>query len=158
MLVDLHQLYGEFVRIGPNHISISTPEPSKRSMATKVVTSKAPSMKICRSSRGLGCPYEIETAFNLPIDVLFSTRDHVFHAKRRISINPAFSQRALKEFQVDMSGDCLDLKKVLLAVNRSGDVAQLDFALWGVYEISYSRPASFPLFANSSTRSKSSLS
>ncbi|KAF8336835.1 cytochrome P450 [Cantharellus anzutake] len=79
---ELHKRYGPFVRIAPNHISISDPD-AIREVYAYSGTLKSDFYDAFRSTHG----------------TIFSTRDKADHGRRRKMIAPVFSQTSIVDFQ-----------------------------------------------------------
>ena len=86
-VADLHKTYGEFVRIGPNDLSITHPQ------ATTAV-------------HGLGSPCRKGAFYNStnPMVSLQSTRDRKEHDQRRRVWSAAFSDQALRGYDIRIRG------------------------------------------------------
>ena len=113
-VMELHRKHGDFVRIAPNSISINDP-----SAVQQVYSHK--------SSFAKGDFYD---AFLQVRPVVFNARNVALHQKKRKYMNPAFSARALSEFERYMDADLLLWKKKLLAMTQQTKSANLDFAVW----------------------------
>jgi hypothetical protein len=69
--------------------------------------------------------------FKQSVPIIFSARDDDFHATRRKALSPAFSLRALRDFEINMSVDILNLKHAIGKEIEDGGPFTLDFAPWG---------------------------
>jgi benzoate 4-monooxygenase len=110
----LHHKYGEFVQIAPNSISINSPSAVQQIYSHK-------------SNLAKGAFYD---AFLQVRPVLFNARDIPLHQNKRKYLNPAFSSRALSEFEPHMNADILLWKQKLLAMTERHKSANVDFAVW----------------------------
>lgn len=113
MVLRLHHKYGDFVRIGPNHVSINNPAAIQQVYGHKTGFTKGP----------------FYDAFLQVTPVVFNTRNVSEHARKRKYINPAFSSRALSDFEPYMDAEVLGWKRQLLRVSQKGD-GRIDFAAW----------------------------
>jgi benzoate 4-monooxygenase len=111
----LHRKYGDFVRIGSNHISINRPEAVAQVYGHKSGFTKS----------------EFYDAFLQVTPVVFNTRDVRSHQRKRKFINPGFAARALSSFEPQMDVELLAWKNKLLemADGHKGST-KLDFAIW----------------------------
>ncbi|KAJ0422245.1 cytochrome P450 [Aspergillus carlsbadensis] len=83
ILYAAHKKYGRFVRYGPNDISVSDPDVVQVALGAGAVCNKAPWY-----------------AFEYPGCSLVSVRDREAHARRRRIWSPAFSDKALRGYEV----------------------------------------------------------
>jgi len=81
-LLEMHEAYGKFVRLGPNDISVSDAD------GTEVVSS-------AKSRCTKGPWYDL----NSPLLSLHTTRDRAIHDRRRRIWAPAFSDKALRGYE-----------------------------------------------------------
>jgi len=81
-LLEMHEKYGKFVRIGPNDISVSDAD------GTEVVSSA--------KSKCTKSPWYGQDA---PLTSLHTTRDRAIHDRRRRVWAPAFSDKALRGYE-----------------------------------------------------------
>jgi benzoate 4-monooxygenase len=112
--MDLHLKHGDFVRVAPNSISINDPAAVQQIYSHK-------------SNFAKGDFYD---AFLQVRPVIFNARDISLHQRKRKYLNPAFSARALSEFEPSMDVDLLLWKRKLLAMTELTQSANLDFAIW----------------------------
>ncbi|KAI0312016.1 cytochrome P450 [Amylostereum chailletii] len=100
----LHDLYGPFVRIAPNHVSISAPE------ALEMVY-----------GHGAGAPktdfYEYYVAASTSI---VSARSRVVHARKRKIVSHVFSPRTISEFEPLISSHVAELLTQLDSICEKG--------------------------------------
>lgn len=118
--MEQHKKYGDFVRIGPNHISINNPAAIAEIYGHKTGFTKS----------------DFYDAFMQVTPVVFNARDVATHARKRRYMNPAFSARALSDFEPYMDVELLGWKRKLLAMldaPGSGSEAQVDFAVWSKF-------------------------
>ena len=111
-----HQKYGDFVRIAPNHVSIGDPSALAQVYGHKTGFTKGP----------------FYDAFFQVRPVVFTARDVSIHQKLRKYLNPAFSSRALLEFEPIMDNDIQGLKQRFDQLTSTGRAAEIDFSIWGV--------------------------
>jgi tryprostatin B 6-hydroxylase len=83
ILYNAHKKWGRFVRYGPNDISVSDPDVVRVALAPSAVCQKAPWY-----------------AFEYPGCSLVSVRDREAHARRRRIWAPAFSDKALRGYEI----------------------------------------------------------
>ncbi|KAI6081540.1 cytochrome P450 [Hypoxylon rubiginosum] len=115
---ELHQKYGDVVRIGPNNISVVSKGCLQQVYGSNSGTSKGPFYDVFRPQ----------------VPIIFSARDNFFHARRRKDLTPAFTKSALRGFEPYMSTQILNLKYALTRkVEAGGGVAFLNFAPWANY-------------------------
>ncbi|EMD84995.1 hypothetical protein COCC4DRAFT_154476 [Bipolaris maydis ATCC 48331] len=112
----LHQKYGDFVRIGPNHISVNNPEAIQQIYGHKTGFTKGP----------------FYDAFLQVTPVVFNTRSVAEHTRKRKYINPSFSAKALSDFEPHMDKELLNWKLQLLKLCQGGS-PNVDFAVWTNY-------------------------
>ncbi|KAM5346211.1 hypothetical protein ACJ41O_009216 [Fusarium nematophilum] len=112
-VLQLHKKHGDFVRIGPNHLSINNPAAVAEIYGHKTGFTKSP----------------FYDAFLQVTPVVFNARDVAEHARKRKYINPAFSNRSLLDFEPYMDIELLGWKRRLLGKLRDSK-AKLDFAVW----------------------------
>lgn len=113
----LHNKHGNVVRIAPNSISINDPA------AVSQIYSH-------RSNFVKGDFYD---AFLQVKPVVFNVRDIPSHQRKRKYLNPAFSTRALSDFESSMDNDVRLWKQQLLKMTEETHVTSLDFAIWSSY-------------------------
>jgi benzoate 4-monooxygenase len=111
--MEQHRKYGDFVRIGPNHISINNPE-----AASKIYGHRSGCIK-----------GEFYDAFLQVTPNLFNVRDTQSHQRKRKCTNPAFSPRALQGFEPLMDKEICDWKNKLLGLVKNGQ-SVIDFTVW----------------------------
>lgn len=109
----LHQKHGDFVRIGPNHLSINNPSAVAEVYGHKTCFIKSP----------------FYDAFLQVRPVVFNARDVHEHSRKRRYINPAFSARALSDFEPNMNVELLGWKNQLLGMLKESR-AKVDLAIW----------------------------
>ncbi|KAJ2903867.1 L-ornithine-N5-monooxygenase [Zalerion maritima] len=97
----LHQQYGDFVRMGPNDLSITHPEGVEKLYGPGSRCSK-------------GAWYDL----NHPRRSLQSTRDHAAHAQMRRVWSKAFSDKSLRELEVRINGY---RRKLLSLISSAAD-------------------------------------
>lgn len=112
--MQLHKKHGDFVRIGPNHVSINNPAAVTEIYGHKTGFTKS----------------EFYDAFLQVTPVVFNGRNVAEHTRKRKYINPAFSARALSEFEPYMNIDILRWKRRLLGMVEETGKAKLDFVVW----------------------------
>jgi cytochrome P450 len=112
-VMEQHKRYGDFVRIAPNHISINNPE-----AVAEVYGHKSGCLKS-----------EFYDAFLQVTPVVFNVKDPVAHQRKRKYMNPAFSARALADFEPTMDTELLGWKKKLLEFANGKDPT-IDFTVW----------------------------
>ena len=109
-----HQKHGDFVRVATNHISINNPE-----AVAQIYGHKSGFLKS-----------EFYNAFVQVKPGVFNTRDTGVHQRKRKYMNPAFSTRALADFEPHMDEELLKWKNKLLVIASTETPAKLDFAVW----------------------------
>jgi benzoate 4-monooxygenase len=112
-VVKLHQKHGDFVQIGPNHVSISNPAAIQQIYGHKTGFVKGP----------------FYDAFHQVTPVVFNTRNVSEHTRKRKYINPAFSSRALLDFEPYMDAEIVGWKRQLLKISN-GLNKRVDFSVW----------------------------
>ncbi|KAK5072435.1 hypothetical protein LTR51_005071 [Lithohypha guttulata] len=112
-----HRKHGDFVRVGPNHISINNPE-----AALEIYGHKSGFLKS-----------DFYDAFVQVKPVVFNTRDTEVHQRKRKYMNPAFSARALSAFEPYMDIELLSWKRRLLDMTAAQDFADIDFSVWSSF-------------------------
>lgn len=117
--MQLHKKHGELVRIGPNHVSINSPATVTQIYGHKTGFTKS----------------SFYDAFLQVTPVVFNTRVVSEHVRKRKYINPAFSARALSEFEPFMDVELLGWKRRLLGMLSPSKTALLDFSVWSKYSI-----------------------
>ncbi|KAF5255890.1 hypothetical protein FOXYS1_13673 [Fusarium oxysporum] len=115
-VLKLHQKHGDFVQIGPNHVSISNPTAIQQIYGHKTGFVKGP----------------FYDAFHQVTPVVFNTRNVAEHTRKRKYINPAFSARALSDFEPYMDAEIVGWKRQLLNISN-GSNPQVDFSVWTNY-------------------------
>lgn len=112
-VMEQHKRYGDFVRIAPNHVSINNPE-----AVAEIYGHKSGCVKS-----------EFYDAFLQVTPVVFNVKDPVAHQRKRKYMNPAFSARALADFEPAMDEELLGWKKKLLEFAKSKEPT-IDFTVW----------------------------
>ncbi|KAH7082879.1 cytochrome P450 [Paraphoma chrysanthemicola] len=102
-VTEQHARYGKFVRIGPKHVSIDSYE-----ALAEVYGHKSGFVKS-----------EFYDAFLQVTPVVFTCRDVKMHQQKRKHVNPAFSAKALAEFEPAMDSEILGWKKNLSTIAKS---------------------------------------
>jgi benzoate 4-monooxygenase len=115
MIMQLHRKHGDFVRIAPNHISINHPAALAEIYGHKTGFLKA----------------DFYDAFVQVEPGLFNTRDVRVHSRKRRYMNPAFSARALSEFEPYMDNELLSWKNQLKGMLDGKQSAMVNFVEWG---------------------------
>lgn len=123
--MELHRKHGDFVQVGPNHVSINNPAAVAEVYGHRTGFTKS----------------AFYDAFLQVTPVVFNARDVGAHSRKRKYINPAFSARALSDFEPHMDAELLGWKRRLLGMTR-GSEARLDFGVWSM--LSTSSPPFFP--------------
>lgn len=118
-----HAHFGPFVRIAPNHISINHEEAANAIYSHKAAMPKS----------------EFYDAFLQVRPVVFNARDVGVHQRKRKRINPAFSARALAEFEPTMTAELQAWTKRLLGFVKPQLEAELDFVTWSETFITMTR-------------------
>lgn len=113
--MEQHKIHGDFVRIAPSHVSINNPE------AVNVIYGH-------KSGFVKSVFYD---AFLQVTPVVFNVRDVDEHQRKRKYLNPAFSARALSDFEPYMDAELLAWKTRLLGMVK-GDRAVIDFVTWSM--------------------------
>ncbi|RVX71143.1 hypothetical protein B0A52_03509 [Exophiala mesophila] len=114
----LHRKYGDFVRVAPNHISINRPEAVAEIYGHKTGFVKS----------------DFYDAFLQVTPVVFNCRGVPTHQRKRKYMNPAFSARALQDFEPYMDEELRKWQAKLLEMTEGPDQATvLDFAVWTNY-------------------------
>jgi benzoate 4-monooxygenase len=111
--MEQHAQHGDFVRVGPNHVSINTHEAMAEIYGHRSGCTKS----------------EFYDAFLQVTPVVFNARDPKVHQQKRRYMNPAFSAKALTEFEPAMDAEILGWKKKLITMAHSGK-HNIDFAVW----------------------------
>lgn len=111
--MEQHDKYGSFVRIAPNHVSINDP-----SAVTQIYGHKTGFTKS-----------DFYDAFVQVRPVLFNARDGATHTRKKKYMNPAFSARALTEFEPHMNVELLAWKRQLLRFHKEVE-GRVDFVVW----------------------------
>ncbi|WAO87340.1 Hypothetical protein NCS54_00464500 [Fusarium falciforme] len=131
--MEQHDKYGSFVRIAPNHVSINDP-----SAVTQIYGHKTGFTKS-----------DFYDAFVQVRPVLFNARDGATHTRKKKYMNPAFSARALTEFEPHMDVELLAWKRQLLRFHKEAE-GRVDFVVWTNYlafdvigSFSFGRPFGF---------------
>ncbi|KAI1620861.1 putative P450 monooxygenase [Exophiala viscosa] len=108
VLLDLHQQYGHFLRIGPNDVSITHPDGVDAVLGNKSKCNKAPW-------------YDLD----YPLMSMHTSRDRAIHDRRRRIWSPAFSDRALRGYEQRIRGyNDLLIKKLDESNGQPLDMAQ----------------------------------
>ncbi|CAJ0551509.1 Ff.00g114390.m01.CDS01 [Fusarium sp. VM40] len=113
-VMQLHKKYGDFVRIGPNHISINNPI-----AVTEIY--------------GHGTGFTKSTfydAFLQVTPVVFNARNVAEHTRKKRYASPAFSTRALSEFEPYMDLELVHWKNKLLSMADHTGTTEVDFVIW----------------------------
>ncbi|KAH8691979.1 putative cytochrome P450 monooxygenase [Talaromyces proteolyticus] len=108
-LYDSHQRLGNFVRTGPNDLSVADADVVRVAFAPQSVCTKAPW-------------YSIE----LPAYSLHTTRSHTQHNKRRRIWSPAFSDKALRSYEQRV----LKYNKILIDQLATFSGKPVDMSKW----------------------------
>ncbi|KAK7227435.1 hypothetical protein V2G26_015438 [Clonostachys chloroleuca] len=111
--MELHKKYGDFVRIGPNHVSINNPGAIPLIYGHKTGFTKGP----------------FYDAFVQVTPVVFNVRSVEEHVRKRKYINASFSSRALLDFEPYMDKEILGWKRKLFGMLQENK-ANLDFVVW----------------------------
>lgn len=112
----LHEKYGKFVRIAPNHVSISDPDALMQVYGHQSGFTKGP----------------FYDAFMQVTPVVFTARDVHAHQRKRKYLNPAFANRGLADFKSHMD---LEIGDWIREINQlSGTSQPVDFCVWSEYE------------------------
>ncbi|EUC43620.1 hypothetical protein COCMIDRAFT_100407 [Bipolaris oryzae ATCC 44560] len=114
--MEQHKIHGDFVLIAPNHVSINNLE----------------AVNIIYGHKSGFVKSDFYDAFLQVTPVLFNVRDTDAHQRKRKYLNPAFSARALSDFEPHMDNEMLAWKKRLLGMVEGGS-ASIDFATWTNY-------------------------
>ncbi|OQE11322.1 hypothetical protein PENFLA_c072G04756 [Penicillium flavigenum] len=112
-VMSLHKHYGNFVRIAPNHISINVAQAAHEVYGHKTGFLKA----------------DFYDVFVQVKPGLFNTREVEVHQRKRKFLNPAFSARALREFEPHMDEEIRLWKSRMLDMT-TGTSAKVDFSIW----------------------------
>lgn len=122
-----HEKHGKFVRVAPNHISISDPRALQEIYGHKSGFTKGPFYEdMCISVFSAVIQLTLWIPFHQVRPVIFNTRDTQVHQRKRKYLNPAFSAQNLSQFEKYMVEDILRLK---FCCDRKISVAEgkLDF-------------------------------
>ncbi|KAL2835988.1 cytochrome P450 [Aspergillus pseudoustus] len=109
ILYNAHKKWGRFVRYGPNDISVSDPDVVRVALSPAAVCTKAPWY-----------------AFEYPGCSLISVREREAHARRRRIWSPAFSDRALRGYEMRVER----YNKALLRQIEAVEGKPTDIAKW----------------------------
>ncbi|KAG2419533.1 hypothetical protein HFD88_004329 [Aspergillus terreus] len=112
----LHERYGNFVRIAPNHISVNV-----SGAIGEIYGHKSGFLKA-----------DFYDAFVQVKPGVFNTRQADVHQRKRKYMNPAFSARALRDFEPYMDQELRAWKSQFLNMTRSAN-AIVDFSIWTNY-------------------------
>ncbi|EXL71481.1 hypothetical protein FOPG_12784 [Fusarium oxysporum f. sp. conglutinans race 2 54008] len=115
-VLKLHQKHGDFVQIAPNYVSINNPDVIQQIYGHKTGFVKGP----------------FYDAFHQVTPVVFNTRNVSEHTRKRKYINPAFSARALSDFEPYMDAEIVGWKRQLLKISK-GSKPRVDFSVWTNY-------------------------
>ncbi|KAF2856837.1 cytochrome P450, partial [Plenodomus tracheiphilus IPT5] len=115
-VMEQHNRHGDFVRIGPNHISINTPE-----AVAEIYGHKSGCVKS-----------DFYDVFLQVTPVVFNVTDPASHQRKRKYMNPAFSARALADFESSMDEEVLGWKQRLIEMAKNKE-HKIDFAVWTNY-------------------------
>lgn len=119
--MEQHQKSGDFVRVAPNHISINRPEAVAQIYGPKTGFTKS----------------DFYDAFLQVTPVVFNCRDVPAHQRKRKYMNPAFSARALSEFEPHMDEELRKWQTRLLDMTAgSAGTAMVDFTVWSKFSTS----------------------
>ena len=102
-LLKLHERHGQYVRIGPNDLSVTDPEAVQTVLGPQSKCTKAPG-------------YEID----YPHISLVSTRNKAVHDHRRRAWSPAFSTNALRGYEERIEVFNAELIKQIIASSGMG--------------------------------------
>jgi benzoate 4-monooxygenase len=123
-----HELYGRFVRIAPNHISITDP-----AAITQIYGGRGFLKGPFYEDRSPFLDYGRVTNMFLPFHqvepVLFNTRDANIHNRKWRFMNGAFSRKNLQDFEVYMDPNIVLLVKALEKFALESKAC--DFVIWG---------------------------
>ncbi|KEZ40126.1 hypothetical protein SAPIO_CDS9158 [Scedosporium apiospermum] len=115
-VMEQHEKYGDFVRIAPNHISINSAEAVAQIYGHKTGFTKS----------------DFYDAFLQVRPVIFNARDVAQHTRKRKYMNPAFSARALSDFEPQMNIELLAWKRQLRQIHDE-EQGCLDMVVWTNY-------------------------
>ncbi|KAI2640874.1 hypothetical protein GGS26DRAFT_180888 [Hypomontagnella submonticulosa] len=114
-----HKKYSSVVRIGPNHVSHSSPEAFSRIYMYTGRQSFAKS-----DFYGVGAP----TYRGGPLENLFSIRDVNYHNNLHRNIDALYSKTVVREFEPHVYG-CVSLFMKRLSGLRSNGASRLDMSM-----------------------------
>ncbi|KAJ4335331.1 hypothetical protein N0V95_008936 [Ascochyta clinopodiicola] len=114
--MEQHLRYGDFVRVAPNHVSINNHDAVAEIYGHRSGCTKS----------------DFYDAFLQVTPVLFNARDPKSHQKKRKYVAPAFSTKALADYEPSMDSEMLGWKKKLVGFATS-DAHLVDFAVWTNY-------------------------
>lgn len=169
--LQLHEEYGDIVRLGPNTLSFSSPQAIKviYGMNKKLgkVRSRLPHFLIypfatCVSKQDGTLNYSVQSDF-YPVQMqvsrgeilqsLFGTQDQEYHARLRRAVSNAFSMSSIVQYEARVSETAkvfLDRTEQLYATSSTGPPARCDFKLWlqffafdVITEVTYSKRVGF---------------
>ncbi|KAI0391871.1 cytochrome P450 oxidoreductase [Xylariaceae sp. FL0594] len=116
--ISAHKRYGPVVRIGPNHVSFSSPEAFQRIYCSRDVFSKSDFYEV-------GAPiYRGE-----PLENLFSLRHVSRHAALRRSIGGLYTKASVSGFETRIDA-CVALFVAQLEEKTRAGPARIDMAMW----------------------------
>ncbi|KAK4498099.1 hypothetical protein PRZ48_010755 [Zasmidium cellare] len=131
---ELHKKYGDIVRISSNDVSINRPEAIQEIYNHQKEFAKGPWYG----------------AFESPVKILLTTYDVDEHAEQRRNFAPAFSARALREFEPSMDQLYVVWKKRLLGLFDQNEAATVNLNEWVTFlaydliaEFVYGKPFGF---------------
>ncbi|KAB8256858.1 cytochrome P450 [Aspergillus pseudonomiae] len=115
---DLHEQYGDFVRIAPNHISIANPAAVQQLYGHQSGFLKGPFYQ------------DIILPFHQVEPVLFNTRSPQVHQRKKKMVSPAFSAKSLQEFEPYMTKNMQKLIKSIHEQLQTSERITLDFNVY----------------------------
>ncbi|KAI9036750.1 cytochrome P450 [Aspergillus affinis] len=135
--VAAHQRYGPVVRIGPHHVSVSSPEAFSQVHASRSAFPKVPDPRqlfispprsFVSSAQSFTDFYKVGAPSfrNGPLENLFSIRDAQYHATLRKNIGGLYTKSAVKEFEPQIA-DCVAL---FLRRMKEEQGKSLDMSSW----------------------------
>lgn len=131
---ELHEKYGDIVRIASNHVSINRPEAIQEIYQHHREYRKGPWYQ----------------PFETPMPILLTTYDADEHSEQRKNLSPAFSPKALREFEPSMNEIYMSWKRRLLDLLRDDTAVKLNLNEWINYlafdliaEFAFGKPFGF---------------
>ena len=120
-IIDLHQEYGEVVRIGPNVLSFAQPQALKDIYGTDKHFNKSDYYAVAAA-----------VARGRPTPSLFSSLDTAWHDYLRRAIQPAFNMTALVQYEPFVDNTVTTLLKQFGSrfADKSGDGGIVDLPRW----------------------------